>query len=622
MQNKFKVYIKNVYSQLEIIAGLKIFAVGALAFLCSFYFLGMTAAICSIISGVGLFYFNYKGFSRKRVTNRSIYFLLSLFLAVFLPFIAKDNNVALTLITFLFIGTVAFFALEEHIGGFLAHIPITFVYLYSFFNKDIHSVFLGILGVVIGVSIAYIILQLFCKGNPEDRMKNALESYLDALISEVHKNRSKINSKEKYTKFLSEFYKTSYGSHLSDGLGKKCFDFTLCLHQLLESYREKKRNKTISKEGILQLENFLIKIKNNEEIDTTNLKMPQNIMAILVKKRKILYKQEKVKKDIYKINGSKLKRFVSGLSIHSIRMRHGIKIGLIMSIGVYIYINYGMTKAIWLPMILIIVVVPYGSKSNKKIFDRIVGTVLGLITVSFLMSYIPSGEARVVVSLFAFYPSFVFMRYSYMALTFFATISSVLLSVVYLSVENAFFERMMYTLMAGVIIYVIEFLVKDRSNHTIKARSVQVLENDLIFVNKMMSFYEYEGVGHLDDCMIKCFLNREVLANDLHNQGSFDVPESLRDSMIFLDKIMLVYAKIKNHDMDKESIQELSVVSNFLKRYILFIKTKKIKYLKESDKQINIRLEGDTIKDESVVDIFKLMKYCIENAVTKKHIIN
>ncbi len=620
MGNKILNYIKNSYCQLELIISLKIFSVGALSFLCTFYFLGIIASVSAIVSGVGLFFFNYKGFSKKRITNRSIYFLLSLLIAVFLPFIAKENNVVLVLITFFFIGTVAFFALEEHTGGFLAHVPVTYVYLYAFFNKDFHGYVFGAYGVIIGASIAYIMLQVFWKSNPEDRMKDALEAYLDALISEVHKNRKSINAKEKYAKFLDEFYKTSYGTHLSDAFGKKCFDFTLCLHQLIESYREQKQSKTISKEAILELENFLVQIKNNEEINTDNLKMPQNIMAIIAKKRKTLYIKEKAKKDIYKISGGIFRRFKGSLSLHSVRMRHGIKIGIIMSIGVYIYMNYGMTKAIWLPMFLVIIAAPYGSKSNKKIFDRILGTIFGLLVVSLIIDFIPSSETRLIVALFAFYPCFACMKYSYAVLTFFATIAAVLLSVAYLSPENAFLERMMYTLMAAAIVYIMEFIIKDRSNITIKSRAIQMLKNDLIFVNKMMSFYRFSGVGHLDDCMIKSFLNREALADDLKKRGDYDVTESLKDSMVFLDKIMLIYAKIKNHDMDKESIQELSVVSNYLKRYILFIKTKKIKYLKESDKQIDMKLEGDTIKDEAVVDIFKLMKYCIENAETKKYL--
>jgi len=620
MWNKFQNYIKDIYSKLELMISLKILSVGALAFLCTFYFLGMIASVSAIVSGVGLFFFNYKGFSKKRITNRSVYFLLSLLLAAFLPFIAKENNIALVLITFFFIGTVAFFALEEHIGGFLAHIPVTYVYLYAFYNKDFHGNVLGACGVIIGVAVAYIMLQVFWKSNPEDRMKNALEDYLDALISEVHKDRKSINAKEKYVKFLDEFYKTSYGSHLSDAFGKKCFDFTLCLHQLIESYREQKRNKTISKEAILELENFLVQVKNNEKINTDNLKMPQNIMAIIAKKRITLYNKEKPKKDLYKISGGMFRRFKSSFSLHSVRMRHGIKIGLIMSIGVYIYINYGMTKAVWLPMFLVIITVPYGSKSNKKIFDRILGTIFGLLVVSLMIDLIQSGEVRLIVAILAFYPCFACIRYSYRVLTFFATIAAVLLSVSYLSPENAFLERFMYTLLAAAIVVVVEFLLKDRSNITIKTRAIQMLENDLIFVNKMMSFYRYKGVGHLDDCMIKSFLNREALADDLKKRGDFDVTESLKDSMVFLDKIMLVYAKIKNHDMDKESIQELSVVSNYLKRYILFIKTKKLKYLQECDKQIDIKLEGDTIKDEAVVDIFKLMKFCIENAETKNYL--
>ncbi len=621
MRDKVKNYIKYVYSEIMFMVAFKILAIGLLSFVCAYFFIGTIASICAIVAGVGLFLFNFKGFSRRRVTHRSMYFFLNLILAAFLPFFAKDNAIALVLITFFFIGTVAFFSLEEHIGGFLAHIPIVFVYIYSFYNRDFHGNILGAYGIIVGASLSYILLQVFWRSKPEIRMKNALEDYLDALISEVHKNRSKINAKEKYAKFLDEFYKTSYGSHLSDAFGKKCFDFTLCLHQLIGSYREKKRNKTISKEAILELENFLVQVKNNEEINTDNLKMPQNVMAIIATKRKTLYSQEKDKKDIYKISGTVLNRFKSGLSMHSVRMRHGVKIGLIMSISVYIYIYHGMTQGVWLPMFAILMTVPYGSKSNKKILERVFGTIFGLLIVAPVLEFPLSLEARIVASAFLFYLAFAFIRYSYAVLSFFVTIAAVLLTTTYLTPENALLERLMYTLMAAVIIYAMEFLLRDRSNITIKTRAVQLLQNDLIFVNKMMSFYRYKGVGHLDDCMIKCFLSREALGSDLEKKEKFDVTESLKDSMLFLDKIMLIYAKIKNYDMDKESIQELSVVSNYLKRYILFIKTKKIKYLQESDKQIDEKLEGDTIKDEAVVNIFKLMKYCIENAESKEYLI-
>jgi len=621
MWDKVKNYVKNAYSEITFFIAFKILTIGLLSFVSTYFFIGTIASICSIVAGVGLFLFNFKGFSRRRVTHRSIYFVLNLLLAVFLPFVAKDNAVALVFITFFFIGTVAFFSLEEHIGGFLAHVPIAFVYVYSFYNRDFHSFVLGSCGVIVGALLSYILLQVLWRAKPEEKMKNALEAYLDALISEVHKNRSKINAKEKYAKFLDEFYKTSYGSYLSDTFGKKCFDFTLCLHQLIENYREKKRKKTISKEAILELEIFLLQIKNNEEINTDNLKMPENIMAILAKKRKNLYSKEKTKKDIYKTSGNALGLFRTGLSMNSVRMRHGVKIGLIMSISVYIYIYHGMTQGVWLPMFAMLMAVPYGSKSNKRIFERVLGTIFGLLAVSLVLDFTLSLETRIIASAILFYLAFSCIRYSYAVLSFFVTIAAVLLTTTYLTPENALLERLMYTLLAAVIVYAMEFLLRDRSDITIKTRAIQMLENDLIFVNKMMSFYQYKGVGHLDDCMVKCFLYREALGNDLEKKEKFDVTENLKDSMLFLDKIMLIYAKIKNHDMDKESIQELSVVSHYLKRYILFIKTKKIKYLQESDKQIDTKLEGDTIKDEAVVDIFKLIKYCIEDIESKKYLI-
>ncbi|UUV18398.1 FUSC family protein [Fusobacteria bacterium ZRK30] len=510
--------------------------------------------------------------------------------------------------------------MEEYLGGFLAHVPAMYIYIYSFFNKEPNDYLKSLLGVLIGILVGYLYIRIFCRNNPNDRMEQAVEDYLDSLIEEVKscrngKNiqRAREEGRKFYKKFLDEFYKTSYGSYLGDEKGKKSFEFVLSLHQLIERFRIKNKKEPFTQDKYLELEIFLKDVKNNKDIDIKTLRIPVNTAKVILKNRKnLLVKKENESEREYKKNRKTLYYLKESLSLNTTRMRHAIQLATTFTIGIFIFQKFGMVKAVWLPTAMVVIAQPYGKDSKKKIWDRILGTVFGLLTVSIIILAVPSTEGRLIIAILSFYPSFCLMRVSYVAVVIFATISAVLMSLSYLSPENSYMHRMLYTIMAGTIVYIVEFLLKDRSRVTIKKRLIRMIENDVVLLDEMINLLGNKGKKHLDEYIMRGYMFREILIKDLENAGEENSKVILKDSLVFMDKLKLMYSRIRSNDIDVKYVEVLILISDFVKSSIVSIRMENSQeILKYKDKIENL-LESP-IDDTMIIEILELMKHYMEN---------
>ncbi|WP_028856047.1 FUSC family protein [Psychrilyobacter atlanticus] len=598
----------------------KILLIGVTAYGISSYLLGGIPSFLSAISAVGGYFFNLKGLNKKRITIRTINLWIIFSLAVFIPYIAKENTTALVVCTFIFVGVTAFFSLEEYLGGFLAHVPAMYIYIYSFFNKEPNDYLKSLAGVLIGILVGYLYIRIFCKNNPNDKMEQAVEEYLDSLIEEVKSCRSgkdiqraREEGRKFYKKFLDEFYKTSYGSYLGDEKGKKSFEFVLSLHQLIERFRIKNKKEPFTYDKYLELENFLKDVKNNQDIDIKSLGVPINTAKVILKNRKnLLTKEVNEVDEKYKKNRKTLYYLKESLSLNTTRMRHAIQLAITFTIGIFIFQKFGMVKSVWLPTAMVVIAQPYGMDSKKKIWDRILGTVFGLILVSIIILVVPSTEGRLIIAILSFYPSFCLMRVSYVPVVMFATISAVLMSLSYLSPENSYMHRMLYTIMAGGIVYIVEFLLRDRARSTIKGRVIRMVENDVVLLDEMVELLKNENNKHLDEYIMRGYMFREILMKDLENAGEENSKMILKDSLVFMDKLKLIYSRIKSNDMDVRYVEVLILLSDFIKSSIVSIKKESSHEILKYKNKIENLLES-SIDDTMIIEILELMKYYIEN---------
>lgn len=598
----------------------KILLIGVTAYGITSYLLGGIPSFLSAISAVGGYFFNLKGLNKKRIRIRTINLWIIFSMAVIIPSIAKESTIALIVCTFIFVGVTAFFSLEEYLGGFLAHIPAVYIYIYSFFNKESNDYLKSLAGVLIGVLVGYLYIQIFYKSNPKDKMEQAVEEYLDSLIKEVRscKNGKDIQSarvegRKVYKKFLDEFYKTSYGSYLGDKKGKKCFEFVLSLHQLIERFRIKNKKDPFTHKKYMELETFLTDIKNNRDVDVKTLGLPVNTAKVILKNRKNLSSEgENDFEEEYKKNRKTLYYLKECLSFNTTRMRHAVQLAITFTIGIFIFQKFGMVKSVWLPTAMIAIAQPYGMDSKKKIWDRIVGTIFGIFLVSIIILTVPTNEGRLIIAVLSFYPSFCLMRVSYAAVVMFATISAVLMSLSYLSPENSSIHRILYTIMAGAIVYGVEFVLKDRSRATIKKRLVRMVENDAILVDGMVDLLGNKGERHLDEYIMRGYMFREVLIKDLENAGEENSKMILKDSLVFMDKLKLIYSRIRSNDLDEKYVEVLTLISAFIKSSIVSIEMESSQEIFKYREKVENLLES-SIDDTMIIEILELIKHYIEN---------
>ncbi|MCS5421308.1 FUSC family protein [Psychrilyobacter piezotolerans] len=574
----------------------------------------------SAVSAIGGYLFNLKGLNKKRIILRVINLWILFSLAAFIPYIAKDNTAALVAGTLIFVGVTAFFSLEEYLGGFLAHIPAVYIYIYSFFNKELNDYLKSLAGVLIGILVGYMYIQIFWKSCPNDKMKQTVEEYLDSLIKEVRSCRKGIDiqktreeGRKAYKIFLNEFYKTSYGSYLGDEKAKKNFEFVLSLHELIEKFRIKNKKEPFTQNKYLELEMFLKDIKSNKDIDLEKLELPMNTVKVIYKNRKNLFSEiERNSDEKYKKNHRTLYYLKESVSLNTTRMRHAIQLAITFTIGIVIFQKSGMVNSVWLPTTMVVIAQPYGMDSKKKIWDRILGTIFGLLVVSIIIAIFPSGKGITVIAVLSVYLSFSLMRVSSIGVVMFATITAVLMSLSYLSPENSYMHRMLYTIMAGAIIFIVEFLLKDRNRSIIKGRLIRMIENDVVFLDEMVKLLKNKEKKHLDGYIVRGYIFRDILIKDLENAGEENSKMILKDSLVFMDKLKLIYSRIRSNDMDKKYIEVLILMSNFIKSSIVSIQTE------NSEEILNYRgkieeLLDSSIDDTMIIEILELMKHYIEN---------
>ena len=347
--------------------------------------------------------------------------------------------------------------------------------------------------------------------------------------------------------------------------------------------------------------------------------LPVNTAKVILKNRKILLSKGKNEfEEEYKKNRKTLYYLKESLSLNTTRMRHAIQLAITFTIGIFIFQKFGMVKSVWLPTAMVVIAQPYGMDSKKKIWDRILGTIFGIILVSIIILAVPNTKMQLIIAILSIYPSFCLMRVSYVAVVIFATISAVLMSLSYLSPENSYMHRILYTIMAGTIVFIVEFVLKDRSRATIKKRLIRMIENDAVLLDEMVELLNNKGEKHLDEYIMRGYMFREVLIKDLQNAGEKNSKMILKDSLVFMDKLKLIYSRIRSNDMDVKYVEVLILISDFIKSSIIFIKTESSEdVLKYKDKVE--RLLESSIDDTMIIEILELIKYYIENFNNKNY---
>lgn len=464
------------------------------------------------------------------------------------------------------------------------------------------------------------------KDNINDNIEKTVNEYLDCLIEEVrsYRNKSDVEKAKKegqknYKKFLGEFYKTSYGSYLGNSKSEKSFEYVLSLHHFIQKIRKADADKVLTPDKYLQIEMFLRDIKNNKDIDLKTFDLPVNTAKVILRNRNNLLSEEKEEqsKEKYLKNHKFSYYLKKSLSLNTLRMRHAIQFAITFTIGIFIFRKFEMIQSVWLPTAMVVIAQPYGQDSKKKIWNRILGTIFGLILVHIIVAIVHDPKWILIIAILSFYPTFCLMQISYSLVVTFATISAVLMSLSYISPEDSSIHRILYTIIAGAIVFIVEFLLKDRSRTTIKKRIIQIFENDVIFISEIIKLLKYGGGKKLDEYIMRGYIFREILVKDLENTNENKNNNiALKDSLLFMGKLEILYYQVKTKNIDKKNIEILILISDFIKSSIVFIKTENLEEILKYKKIIE-KLLDNYVGDIIFIEILELIEHHIEHNIER-----
>lgn len=593
--------------------------IGFLPFIVVYYTLGLSPAVLSGIGAVHTYFVTSKGFYRRRVVLRTVKLILGVNIAVLLALFTKTGFLSLLTITFLFVGVVTFFSFEEYLGGFMAHRPILLIYLLSLSNKSLASSLTNMAGVSIGIMLSVLTTQILWPADPDRRMRGLVEDYLDKILEEVmsyksKKNTSKVREETRasYQKFLGEFYKSSYGPLLSTSHGRDLFDFALALHNYIECIRRDFNRDKITSEKLLRSETFITGLKKLKGTREAYPELENTLEKILVDKKIDLIAPRDSGSSPYHPSSKNyflwLKR---ALNPHSARFRYAMKMSIVVTLGVFLAWEYSLEKSIWLPTTMLVLTLPYSKDTRRKTIHRITGTLLGILLASIVIPLIENNTLKAVLAVSSFFPAFFFLGVNYPVMVIFTTLSTILMTISYLSPEAVYLQRGFYTILAGVIVVVAEYLFLDREHLGIKVKLIAMFKNDLLILRRIDGLHREERREHIDDLLLKGYLYRELLMRRVKEIDNTQYQRIIRGSGIFMDKLMFLYSEFKNQSLSEIHIEDIRIMEEFLEAYLSFIERGEKEKLSLIQNKI---LEDLEWKERSTVEISELLNHFMEGA--------
>ncbi len=595
----------------------KVTFIGFLPFLVVYYALGLSPAVLSGIGAVHTYFVTSKGFYRRRVVLRTIKIIGGIDLAVLFALLTKGGFFPLLAITFLLVGVVTFFSFEEYLGGFMAHRPILLIYLLSLSNDGLASSLNSMAGVSIGIILSVLITQTLWPANPDKRMTDLIELYLDRILEEIMSYKNKKNTSEareetraSYQRFLGEFYKSSHGPLLSTSHGRNLFDFALALHNYIECIRREFTRDTITSEKISSSETFIVTLKNLKGTNEEQPKVGNTLEEILVGKKKDLMAPKDSESSPYQPSHKNYFLWLRrALNPRSVRFRYAIKMAIILTLGVFLAREHTLEKSIWLPTTMLVLTLPYTKDTKRKTLERITGTLLGILLASIIIPQVESNTLKAVLAILSFFPAFFFLGVNYPVMVMFTTLSTVLMTISYLSPETVYLQRGFYTILAGVIVIAAEYLFLDREHTGIKVRLISMFQNDLLILRRIDGLHREEKTDHIDDLLLKGYLYRELLMRRIKEIDNTQYQRIIRSSGIFMDKLMFLYSEFKNQNLTELHLKDIRIIKEFLEAYISFIERGEEGRLSLIQNKIFENLEG---KEKSTVEISELLNHFIE----------
>lgn len=269
--------------------------------------------------------------------------------------------------------------------------------------------------------------------NSLERSKNVLNSYSDALNNQddlrpyLHKfillqslHERAASSHEKYDLLSNE----ADDIEIMEGLGQLLIQLSLAAHEVSKSLLmgTTYQHPAALKWTISALKTQIKKQKSSTKTNNLSLLL-QNLTQSHISLQNLNYNIDsgllpKVDRD----TKSLWERFTDQLKWSHPRFRYAIRLSTCFLIGYLLILGFNLEKGFWVLLTSLFVCQASYSETRKRLFQRVLGTLSGVITGVSIVQILPTVAGQVVLLLVAAYAFFVWLKKNYSLSVVFVTI--------------------------------------------------------------------------------------------------------------------------------------------------------------------------------------------------------
>jgi len=203
-------------------------------------------------------------------------------------------------------------------------------------------------------------------------------------------------------------------------------------------------------------------------------------------------KQRLITPQLARDNRSLLQRLKEQLSLNHPRMRHAIRLSICFMIGFAIAEGFNLTKGEWIVLTSLFVCQPSYSETRRRLFQRVLGTLTGVIVGVPLIQLLPTIAGQILLMLTASFFFFSWLRRKYATAVVFITIF--VLCVFNLGTHHgvaAMVPRLIDTLIgSGLAIIVVRLLWPDWQHKRLPGLLNTAFEKNAAYFEAIISEYE------------------------------------------------------------------------------------------------------------------------------------
>lgn len=152
----------------------------------------------------------------------------------------------------------------------------------------------------------------------------------------------------------------------------------------------------------------------------------------------------------------------ANFNIHSFKMRFALRLSIAVCPVATLMYYFNLPHGFWMPMTILVLILPYWENTLRKIADRVIGTLLGIAVFAILYYFFPSPLEQMIIMVIVNFLIYTTKRYAFTAI--FLTCSSFAINVAMNNADHLFSLRFIYTIGAAIIAIVASYCIFPTNN--------------------------------------------------------------------------------------------------------------------------------------------------------------